>query len=508
MNTLRLLLVLLCFPLIGYSQPTTESWKKPVLLNKEIVNPRNLVAVGKNIFFTSNELMMYGYNVVLWVTDGTPAGTRKLKVITRQGDSNPKLIALDKYLFFGVSGQNETDTLYRTDGTATGTFALTDSIGKPRGFPREFAFHENKLLFVGAADRWSPSHYEWREFQSTVWETTGKPKSIRKASFTAWAIRNQANQLFVQPEYSGSDGYVLTKEGKVIRYSPPVGWTNFIPKTTIDGKLFGVGMAKSSETSQKVNAKSTVLWGKATESWRINQLKLGTVDSDPYYDPSGYLGAATSDGQMVPLITLPGSSALLKTITNQRQIALLWTEGAAIISDGSQNGTFICDKLFPNEVTEIRGYKDDFYFFQSSHIKTEVEGIAKYRKSSNSIKNGLYRILEGGDTELVDTLSLTSPSPEYPNQLSHNSSSTLIPTVTATPNALYFQNGRDLIRWVAPGNITRIAVPFDYLYPFSVDSEFPNKTAAVLEWPGGLLVAGGNTSKQQPISLYSIAKTK
>jgi ELWxxDGT repeat protein len=69
-------------------------------------------------------------NLELWVSDGTLAGTSKLRVIGDAERVDPQLLAAGPYVFFGSSSSGsepiEGTKLWRTDGTLAGTVKVAD----------------------------------------------------------------------------------------------------------------------------------------------------------------------------------------------------------------------------------------------------------------------------------------------------------------------------------------------------------------------------------------------
>lgn len=82
-----------------------------------------LVAGQDRVFFRAGTETS-GYDV--WISDGTAAGTTRVQTPVGDGGDYPtKLTAVDNVVFFVLYPAN--DHLYRSDGTATGTFALNDA---------------------------------------------------------------------------------------------------------------------------------------------------------------------------------------------------------------------------------------------------------------------------------------------------------------------------------------------------------------------------------------------
>ncbi|MCC6672437.1 MAG: hypothetical protein IT458_15340 [Planctomycetes bacterium] len=104
-------------------------------------NPRGFATVGTQIYFAASDDVN---GDELWVTDGTPAGTRLVQDISPgRGDSSPYgMVELGGYVYFAATDSVGAD-LWRTDGTPAGTALVKDV--------RPGALHSNmKSLTVAA----------------------------------------------------------------------------------------------------------------------------------------------------------------------------------------------------------------------------------------------------------------------------------------------------------------------------------------------------------------------
>ncbi len=91
-------------------------------------DPYNITAANGKLYFSATTLTN---GLEPWVSDGTSPGT-KILMDVKQGDvsSYPtEFIGFGKYVYFATDGEFSTaGTLWKTDGTATGT-TLVKSIG-------------------------------------------------------------------------------------------------------------------------------------------------------------------------------------------------------------------------------------------------------------------------------------------------------------------------------------------------------------------------------------------
>ena len=124
-------------------------------------NPAQLTATGGKLYFVAVN-WPHDSNRVLWVSDGTPAGTQPLAdaIGVAVGGSEPaELTAVGDRLFYRASADGQPG-LWVTDGTATGTRLVKGgptSPGSPfpvfTNIPRSFSKLTNeKLIFRAAAD--------------------------------------------------------------------------------------------------------------------------------------------------------------------------------------------------------------------------------------------------------------------------------------------------------------------------------------------------------------------
>jgi ELWxxDGT repeat protein len=113
----------------------------------------SMMPVGKQLFFTVD---VPGSGWELWKSDGTPAGTQLVQTGFTYGRdaSRPRLLVGDRGILYFNVHDNEGCALWRSDGTATGTAPLH------RGCPQELVSVNGTLFFI--LSRQEPSIELWK----------------------------------------------------------------------------------------------------------------------------------------------------------------------------------------------------------------------------------------------------------------------------------------------------------------------------------------------------------
>jgi ELWxxDGT repeat protein len=126
------LIILLSIQLTGFSQVTLVS-NNTSLQEGGVVN-------GKAVLIAKNDS--------IWVTDGTPAGTKKLTTKVSFVDSGGIALYKNRAFFTGKNSTNGIE-LWVTNGTDTGTKLVKDIWPKTKSsVPRNFFVFNNKLYFT------------------------------------------------------------------------------------------------------------------------------------------------------------------------------------------------------------------------------------------------------------------------------------------------------------------------------------------------------------------------
>jgi ELWxxDGT repeat protein len=244
--------------------------------------PQNLTVAGDRVFFTA-----VGPNGVrqVYVTDGTPAGTRVTREFTTGGVFSPTpfptgpdiLAAVGGQVLFAADDGKSGRELWITDGTTTGTrlakeFAPGAASGLPPTWlaPASAVVLNNKLLLAASAPQtgsepWAVPLAELGVTPSTTPTPTPTPAPAAGVVRT-FAVRGTLRELFkgnlatvTLPEASGYTATVDWGDGK------PVAAT--LARVTPTGKTWTVSaerrlvLAGDSRLSVKVVRAGTVVLG-------------------------------------------------------------------------------------------------------------------------------------------------------------------------------------------------------------------------------------------------------
>jgi ELWxxDGT repeat protein len=107
--------------------------------------PWVLRALGDRVYFGAQDA---DHGFELWTSDGTVAGTRMVKDLRPNGDSEPReLTVFEGQLYLTAAGEDGYRVLWRTDGTGEGTVPVADLGTFHSGTPSRLTVHDGRLWF-------------------------------------------------------------------------------------------------------------------------------------------------------------------------------------------------------------------------------------------------------------------------------------------------------------------------------------------------------------------------
>jgi ELWxxDGT repeat protein len=105
-------------------------------------HPQQFVVAGNTLFFFASN----GYAMYLWTTDGTAAGTRRVKRVTVDQTTVP--VAMGNAIYFaGYDANGEGTELWKSDGTSSGTTRWDIKPGSASSYPKDLTVSGNVLYF-------------------------------------------------------------------------------------------------------------------------------------------------------------------------------------------------------------------------------------------------------------------------------------------------------------------------------------------------------------------------
>ena len=131
---------------------------KDIVLGSTGSEPTDLTAMDGVLYFTADD-GIHGYE--LWRSDGTAAGTYMVKDINTTGDADlSPFTIMDGVLYFAADDGVHGNELWRSDGTEAGTYMVTDIADGDDGNPKNLTVMDGVLYF--AADDGVHGNELWR----------------------------------------------------------------------------------------------------------------------------------------------------------------------------------------------------------------------------------------------------------------------------------------------------------------------------------------------------------
>jgi ELWxxDGT repeat protein len=324
--------------------------------------PPEFVVIGNQVFFNATDDRAGNE---IWKTDGTRAGTRRIKDIFRGSGSSSPLMAGEvngQFLFFT---RKDTNTfLWRTDGTTEGTVRINT-----QDYPLKFGVANNRLWY-STYDSASDRYLLWKSDGTTAGTTVvstfdsigDQPANFiafgGKVYFTAFDLKSgyelwrtdgttSGTSLFKEiipgPNYSAMSTFVTA--GNLLYFFADTGKGTAIWKT--DGTASGTSKIKvipkmTAYTFVQTKTFNGILYfsfseQNAAQLWKSDGTANGTVMVHEWKE--GFAG--------IENLTVVNDSLFFSILENT---SALWK------TDGTSSGTVLIKNIFsPNFFTEFNG---------------------------------------------------------------------------------------------------------------------------------------------------------
>jgi len=326
MRKINLLLLITAVGIAGLTAQTLpegmvsllpEGVKAVINNTRKATQYKNLVVAGEKTkgykaFFSATDDT---HGEELWVTDGTPEGTKLVKDINPgSGSSNVNWMARfnDKVVFAADNGENGME-LWISDGTETGTYMVKDihELGSsdPRGFTQ---VNETQFIF-GAVD-FDSENYSERGKQWWLWVSDGTEEGTKLIYECDTKFPGQDNTSWLSPYCRVGRRVFFKADNK----EGTVGEELWVTDGTAEGTKFvkdintetiATGTANSA-IDQMINFYNEKLFLKAfsiessNEPWASDGTEDGTYeifDSNPTFNETGFpRGGGASDAGAFP----------------------------------------------------------------------------------------------------------------------------------------------------------------------------------------------------------------
>lgn len=344
----------------------------------------------------------------LWVTDGTPEGTKMLKDIwaTTNFASFPRNFeVLDNKLYFTAKNDVYGEELWVSDGTEAGTVLVKDIYPGNKGYVTDQLIAYKGKLYFASADKDGNKGIElWVSDGTAVGTVLFKDinPDYRDASPKEFYVFDNKLYFTATNYLTGSELYVTdgTAEGTMLVQDLYTGTSSSNPSSfvTVGNTLFFV--ARDATTGYELRKLAT---GSQTVEI-VKDINLGTLNGvhSTFYADSRYkhLGRAVL-----------GNNLIFTAVDNTNGYSQVW------ITDGSAAGT---KKLTYNNVpgTNTIGFtvfKNEAYFFGNYYTKYElykVSGIVSGVEQTK-LEQNKHRIYQQNKNLIIENVDPNSNTTVY-----------------------------------------------------------------------------------------------
>jgi|GEM_PF-5850059 len=234
----------------------------------------NFIIINDLLYFKANH-PDYGINI--WVSDGTPQNTRKLgNVPYKIEDFGKELISFQNKIYFVGTGLNTYRLLWVTDGTDAGTTLFKKLTQNDVAEPHSYFAHKNKLFF------WAKKDVDNFTIGYVLWVTDGTPENT-------FVVKDFLGNFNASPGFIevGEHLFVLAKEYDN-SYERSLWYTDGTPETTRLMKPDGAPYSEIAPDARFIKYKNSLIYtafyedGIGNELYIINTDNITNID-----DPNG-----------------------------------------------------------------------------------------------------------------------------------------------------------------------------------------------------------------------------
>jgi ELWxxDGT repeat protein/predicted outer membrane repeat protein len=397
---------------------------KDVNAKPYLPNPTNSVVVGNRLFFAGSA---NGRGIELWVSDGTPTGTRVVKdIFAGSQSSNPSsLTNVNGTLFFLADDGGTGKELWKSDGTEAGTVRVKDICAGPGSSNAIQLTDVNGILFFSAMDSMG-AHGLWKSDGTEA--GTVRVKSVSAGDFESAypSFANVNGTLFFMGN-DGTSGWELwksdgTEAGTVRVKDIYAGSGSSDPSclTNVNGMLFfaaadstgAYGLWKSDGTASGTVRVKDFYYGLPESLTNVNGTLFFTFTSYNYGANGQELWKSdgTAAGTVLVKDIYDGSTSSNPRLTDVNGTLFFRAFGNLWKTDGTEAGTV---RIVSTGSGNSPGYP--------SGLKN-LNGILFFAATDSTGTYGLWK----SDGTAAGTVRITSPDgPRNPKDL-RNLNGTLI----------------------------------------------------------------------------------
>ena len=324
-----------------------ELWKTDgtaagtVLVKGNGCGAANLLVGADNVtlYFTATDATN---GTELWKTDGTVAGTVLVKdIVAGTGSSNPsQLLKLGNYVFFFAQDASSAPaySLFRTDGTASGTIKMSGLPVTLTPFPL-YASGSNLYAILSISNS-SVAYQLWSTVGSTV-------LPVQLLGFTAQPSKNDAICNWQTTHEINTDHFTVERS---------TDGSHFTAIGSVNAQGNGAS-ATQSYTYTDYNAKQL--------QYTTLYYRLQSVDKDGSYSYSNTVAVSFTDNTVFSVLPNPATSRITIKGNNLVSVHIIDNTGKAVVIEQANNSN--------NLTIDISHLAKGLYFVQMKDSKGNLQ---------------------------------------------------------------------------------------------------------------------------------------